>query len=212
LGFDLKYFNKILLAMNKAILIFLLLFSLNIQAKEYQWNEICPRYIDSMTALTRGDTPLEDLYKTITNEQRLERAAIFSNVWQEIHNALPRLSPSEIEYVEKERKDATGERLLELFKKKEWRLYEINNDIETVRKILDDLYSSINDGDVKKEIYHIISLRIGFEDRIDSLIQMHEYGYIKLYGSDRDFWIEDLKSLCSLTEDLYFAKILLEKL
>ena len=75
------------------------------------------------------------------------------------------------------------------------------------------MYSSINDSDVKKEIYHIISLRIGFEGRIDSLIQMHEYGYIKLYGDlTVIFGLKGFKNLFVVLQKSLFYKDTLEKL
>lgn len=178
----------------------------SIEAKEFWSADICPRYIDYATIYLNKDKPIIDLYEDITKDQRLERLELLAKTWLNVHSYLPRLSQSERDYVEKEKKEAKNERLLELLKKKEWVLYRMNNQFERLHFILDEMHVSLIEGNIKKEISQIVDLNLNFDDLLTTLIEMEDYGYIKVPES------ENLKILCTLNEDLYFIKVLLEKI
>ena len=82
----------------------------------------------------------------------------------------------------------------------------MNNQFETLHFILDEMHVSLIEGNIKKEISQIVDLNLNFDDLLTTLIEMEDYGYIKVPES------ENLKILCTLNEDLYFIKVLLEKI
>jgi len=178
----------------------------SIEPKEFWSTNICPRYIDVATIYLNKDKPIIDLYGGITKDQRIERLELLAKTWLDVHSYLPRLSQSERDYVEKEKREAKNERFLELLKKKEWVLYRMNNQFERLHFILDEMYVSLIEGDIKKEISQIVDLKLEFKDLLITLIEMEDYGYIKVPES------ENLKILCTLDEDLYFIKALLEEI
>jgi hypothetical protein len=165
------------------IFLIILFFSFNISANEYSLSEICPTIKFTITERYDDENGHPRIKIKYLKKDRLISAKFMQSIWTKLNNHVPRLSPSEKEYIMQELRityPESPQRYMELRERKEWHIYQFLRLSKNLLKRLEWWIEAIEKEDLVEEARIILLISTSIDGIIDYMISMAEYEYFKI--------------------------------